>query len=320
MRSVVESVRWNGKQITAPGLYSDIPMRDYHRGDLCDGPSLSSTGLRTLWSQSPKHFWDKSHLNPKAAVDEDNPDFVFGRAAHHLVCGEPGFATAFIIRPEEIADEGKKELKAWHGNRRVCRDWVKAAKASGKGVLTPDDVADLRGLASEVAKHPLYRKGLFRGLIEHSMIWRDEKTGFWLKARPDAIPTTSGDYSDLKTTRLDTQYIKLQNELDSKGYIMQAALVADGARALGLEFNSFTFFWVEKVRPYSTRATTLIDADLELGSKMNRKAIEIFAECWQANRWPGPGEGRDDAEYIQLSERARERIDFRLRMDLREAA
>jgi hypothetical protein len=53
--------------ITAPGAYADIDAADYHRNpNLLPGPSLSSSGAKTLLGKSPFHFWYDSPLNPTA--------------------------------------------------------------------------------------------------------------------------------------------------------------------------------------------------------------------------------------------------------------
>jgi hypothetical protein len=174
----MNSIQWNGQRITAPGVYAGIPLDDYHRGDICDGPSLSSSGLRTLWKSSPEHFWDASPLNPKRAEPEDKKQFVIGRAAHHLVCGEVGFSDHYIIRPEKAPDG-----RDWHGSNKSCIKWLADQKAAGLTVLTPDDAESVRGMAVALGRNKMMQNGILSGLVERSMFWRDKKTGVWLKAR-----------------------------------------------------------------------------------------------------------------------------------------
>jgi hypothetical protein len=308
-------IPWNGQRISKPGIYSGVSMDDYHRGDICDGPSLSSSGMRLLWNKSPKHFWDKSPLNPnRDDSDEDNKDFIIGRAAHHLVCGEVGFAGRYVIRPS-IAPDGR----AWHGSNKSCIRWLDEQKRAGKAVLTAEMAESVRGMAVSLGENSMMRAGILSGLVERSMFWRDKKTGVWLKSRPDVISTASGDYADLKTTQ-SVLYKDTQRSLDEYGYVQQGALVLEGARELGLEASSFSLVWVEKKRPYCVRVQQLIDDDLILGARMNRVAIDTFSACFTAKHWPGPGDDRDDAEPIKLSDHARKRIEDRLQFQLREAA
>lgn len=327
----MDIIRWDGQRITRPGIYSGIHINEYHRGDICDGPSVSSSSLRAIWNKSPAHYWAKSPLNPNRTPEEPSDAFILGRAAHHLICGEPNFTREFAVRPDDLADEGETTLKPWQGNRKACRKWLKDRAAEGKTVLKPDMVETIRGMALALGRNPLVQAGILNGLIEHSMFWRDPVTGIWCKARPDAIPSDSGDFSDLKTTT-STQYRDLQKSVGDFGYHQQGAFTLEGARALGLEAQSFTLVWCEKDDPYCVRIQSLrteawVDdagvkhvSDLELGAQQNRFCLDIIHECMQAQHWPGPGDDRADAEYVDLPTWKRKQIEERLMLQLREAA
>lgn len=310
---MIASIRWDGAPIAAPGVYHDLPIARYHRGDIAVGPSVSSTVLRQMWNQSPRHCWAHNPLNPDRIEDEDTEAFVLGRATHHLICGQINFADEFVVRPEEI--EGAK----WHGNRTVCKKWVAARKREGKSVLTPDQAVQIRGMAVALAEFPLMRQGILNGLIERSMFWQDRETGLWLKARPDAIPSDSGDFADLKTTG-SVLYRDLQSSIAAYGYQQQAALVIEGAKALDIPAETFTFLWVEVKPPHCVRATQVKDEDIARGMQQNRMALRMFADCLAAGSWPGPGDDRADAEYVELPDWKRKQIDDRLKFELREAA
>jgi hypothetical protein len=310
----MKSIPWDGQRISKPGLYSGIPLEEYHRGDICDGPSISSSGLRMLWRKSPKHFWDASPLNPnRNAEGDESADFVIGRAAHHLICGEIGFSSHYAIRPDKAPDG-----RDWHGANKSCIKWLDEMAKSGLTVLTPTQAEQIKGMAVELSKNALMQQGILSGLVERSMFWRDPTTNVWLKARPDVISTASGEYADLKTTQ-SVLYKDTQRSIDEYGYIQQGALILEGARALDLEASSFSLVWVEKKRPHCVRVQTLKDEDIGRGGKMNRAMLDVFHACITAKHWPGPGDDRDDAEYVDLSDVARKRIDDRIQFELREA-
>ena len=171
-------IKWNGEQIASPGMYEGIPMEAYH-GNLCVGPSLSSGGMRTMWDRSPAHYFVGSYLNPDR-VNEDNPAFAFGRAAHKLLIeGKDGFETEYAVRPEEFKD--------WRG--KAAQEWRDAQIEAGLTVLTQEDLFNIAGMAKALHAHPMVKHGILDGLIERSCVWQDERTGMWLKARPDAIPS-----------------------------------------------------------------------------------------------------------------------------------
>jgi hypothetical protein len=310
---MIQSIRWDGQQITVPGIYSRLPLDDYHRGDICDGPSVSSTTLRTLINTSPAHAWAACPLNPNRVEPKETEAFALGRAAHHLLAAEIGFENVFAIRPETI------DGAPWQGNRTVCKKWLAQAKREVKTVLTSAQVEQVRGMAVSLGAHPLVQSGILNGLIERSMFWRDPETGIWLKSRPDAIPSDAGDFSDLKTTP-STLYLDLQRSIADFGYIQQAALTFEGARALGIEATSFNLLWIEKQPPHCVRVQQLRDEDIDRGRMLNRVAIRMFADCLSTGVWPGPGDDRDDVEFVDLPEWRRQQIDERLRLQLREAA
>ena len=232
IKSSTKSIKWNGKPVVTPGIYSNIPLEDYHSANICDGPSVSSSGLRKMWAESPAHFWDTSPINPEAEPEKVPDHFVLGHAAHHVICGEAFFAEKYIIRPAEYQDEKTGELKPWNNNANVCKRWNAGAAQQNKTILKPEQAEAIRGMALRLGLCSLVQQGILNGMIERSIFWQDKETGLWLKARPDAIPNDSGDFTDLKTTEsvLDRD---LMRTLENFGYSQQGALVLEGARAVG---------------------------------------------------------------------------------------
>lgn len=298
-----------GGKIAAPGLYSNVPLSVYH-GDLCVGPSMSSSGLRTITTKSPAHYWCRSPFNPDRVEDKDTEALTLGRAAHHLLLGEDDFSTLFIMRPDEYPDRKTGEMKKWNGNATWCRDWLADQDSAGRTVLTPAQIAAIRGMARSLAAHPLIDNGILNGAIEQSIVWRDKETGLWLKVRPDAIPNDSGDFADLKTTP-SVRDDDLRRTIAEYGYHQQGALIAAGWMALtGSTVSSFNLVFVEKEPPHCVRVVTLRDDDLARGERLNRLALRTAADCFTKGHWPGPG--NDDAEYFGLPTWAQDRIDKQL--------
>nr|WP_284700993.1 PD-(D/E)XK nuclease-like domain-containing protein [Rhodoplanes tepidamans] len=257
--------------------------------------------MRTLVEASPKHFFATWSGNPDAPPDEPSRAMILGSAAHHLLLGEDAFSTLYIARPDELADEWG-EMKPWQGNRKVCKAWLAAQEQAGRIVLTSAELDSIKGMARELAKTPEVQEGLLNGLVEHSLIWRDAETGLWLRARPDVIPTDSGMFADLKTIR-DTSIPSISMAMD--GYDQQAALVWEGAEALGLEVESFTFLFVESDAPWDVVPIVVPDEDLAEARRANRAAIQMIARCIEKGEWPGRGYG--DARVMGMGQAARER-------------
>jgi len=299
-------IKWDGNKIAAPGMYEKVPMEAYH-GDLCIGPSISSGGMRTMWSQSPAHYFVGSYLNPDR-VNEDKPHFAVGRAAHKLLIeGRDGFDKEYAIRPQEWSDWRTAAAKAWRGEH-IERGFT---------ILVPDDLVQIVGMSKSLAAHPMVKTGILDGLIERSFIWKDEETGVWVKARPDALPSPI-DLADLKTTG-SVADDDVQRSLTNYSYHVQAAVAMAGVEAVtGAKPESFTLVFVEKEAPWAVRVITIMPEDIERGRHQMRWALREFAKCVETGNWPGPDRGATDAEFLPMSQWARNRIDERLNILLPE--
>lgn len=282
-----------GTKIAKPGIYAGIPMEVYH-GDLAVGPSVSSTGLRTLFTASPAHFFVDSYLNPAQEDQTDSEALTLGRAAHHLLLGEEAFSTQFIVRPEQFDSWRTKASKEWRAEQ----------EADGRTVLVSSQIETIRAMAHALANHPLIQAGILNGDIERSMVWQDRATGVWLKARPDAIPNDSGDFADLKTT---CNYgWDLDRDISKMRYDMQAALVGMGYRELtGREMTSFNFVFIGKAPPYCIEVLELDKQDIERAEADLRTAIETFAWCIAHKTWFGPAGTQNDARFVHISDYAK---------------
>jgi hypothetical protein len=290
-------------KIAAPGVYHSLSMEDYH-SDVCVGPSISSSGLRTIFSKSPAHYWVESPLNPNRIEPKETEAFTLGRAAHHLLLGEDDFSTLFIVRPDELGG------KPWQGNRTECKAWCEKHEAAGRTVLKGEQIEQVRGMGRSLAAHPLVAAGILNGDIEQSIIFQDKATGVYVKVRPDAIPNSSGDFADLKTSA------DIGDELDravsSYRYDMQAALTGLACReVLGREMTSFSFVFVEKTPPHCVDVLTLAPDDIELAEKDLRVALDTFAWCLESGNWFGPGGHQSDARFVRISEWAKQRAEYR---------
>jgi hypothetical protein len=290
-----------GQLITQTGAYA-LTMDQYH-SQICDGPSISSSGLRTIWAQSPAHFYEASPLNPNRAEPEEKQHFSIGRAAHFLLLeGREGFDQQFAVRPAQWADWRTADARKWRAD----------ALKAGLTVITEDDLANVAGMARSLGRHPLVQAGILDGEVERSLVFRHEETGVWLKSRPDCIPSSCRDGSDLKTTvSVSTQ--SLQRTIEDYDYPMQGALVSMAFEAvLGTVLEAFTLVFVEKTAPWCVRIVTLTPEDMVRGRMQVDAATRIFAACCETGEWPGPGDNQQDAEYLAMREFKRRAVDERL--------
>jgi hypothetical protein len=311
-----KTIHWDGRQVSKPGVYSNVPLSCYHAWNICIGPSISSSGLRSIYGEngSPKRFYSQWTGNPNRIIKPPARHFVTGRAVHSLILGDEPFAKIFCIHPDEWPDQ-HGVLKPWQSNRTTCKKWLAERAKEGRIVLTPKEVESIKQMAISLGNHPLVRHGGLNGAVERSYFWRDKETGVWLKWRPDSTPLDSADFVDIKTTR-SIHWAALQHSIDQFGYYRQVSLGHEACRILlEQDMESFTLLFVEKGDPWDNRDVRVHDDDIRTGARENRAAIRTFAKCIAEKRWPGPGEGREGTETLQLSPRARERKDERLRYE-----
>jgi hypothetical protein len=308
----VQVTKWTGKKITKPGWYSGIPIERYHSADLCDGPTVSSSNLRTLWSKSAKHMHAQWCENPESEAREVTRPMLLGSAAHHLLLGEDKFDAKFTAQPETYRDRKTGEEKKWNNNAHACQEWNERQAREGRVIVTVKELKSIVQMAKSLKLEPLVDEGLLSGYVECSGFWKDKETGLWIKVRPDVIPPTEDDFVDLKTAREVTSYA-LQASIHDLGYQQQGALIGEVCEGLGLPFASFMLMFVETASPYCARTVPLVEEDLGRGRQMNRWAMREVRRCIDAGHWPGPGEGDLDALGIGIEKRAR--IDARLKAE-----
>lgn len=306
-------------KITEPGIYADIPIDVYHT-QLCDSPSLSSTAIRRIILGSPAEFWKYSPLNPDHVEEDEKEAFILGRAAHHLLLGEANFQGRFIVRPEYAPDGS-----AWNGNKTICRKWIADRQLEGLTVLTPSQMEQVKGMAGilpwqkgmvncGLLNTPIVAEaGALSGEIERSIFWKATPRT-WLKCRPDAIPGTSNDFSDLKTIGrggIDYRFLSMANY--EHGYFIQGALVGMGVEAvLGRTMTGFHNVFVEADNVHAVSVRTIDDADLARGRRAVDLAVQMFERCMDTGIWPGPTAHQADAMKLSIPVWAAERFDKHL--------
>ena len=310
MPAQLKFTNWNGGSIGRPGLYENMTLEHYHSRDVCDGVSISSSGLRTIFSELPAHFWATSVHNNGRIEQEPSREMIVGRAMHHLMMGEEHFAEVFRSAPAQVPD-AKNTLVDWSLRTNYAKEWMDARKREGKVVIFPKEIEQIKGMALALGAHPMVRSGAFDGYPERSGFWRDKETGVWLKIRPDVIPSASGDVVDLKTTT-SVQWSDLQRTIAEFGYVQQFALMREGLRTLGLPFASATMIFVERKPPHCVRIISLRPQDLDRGDRQNRHALRAFVRCWKSKLWPGPGGIRRDAEEIWLPDWHKDSVEAKL--------
>ena len=286
--------------ITAPGAYSDIANEVYHRDpDLLPGPSISSSGLKTLLKRSPRHYWHDSPLNPNRPPEDDKPHFRVGKAAHDCLLLEGRWADAYYILQEDFNARKTKEQADWHAE-------AEAAREAGKTVLTHAEAESVKAMAASLRENKFAAAALTNGESEVTLAWKDQETGVWLRVRPDFLPHKRRIIPDLKTAA-DGSPDAFSRTVSKFGYHMAAALYMDGIKAIfGEAPSNWLHVVIEKEAPYVVSLYELPPEDIERGRWLNRKAIRIYADCLNSGQFPGYA---DEPVQLGLPGWERKRID-----------
>lgn len=277
-------------KIDKPGIY-DITLEEHH-SDICVGPSISSSDIRALENpeNTPAHAWMRSAINPDAKRFEANDAMIKGSAAHALLLGEN--TSRFIIRPKKLYGH------VWSGNRKAHREWLAAQKAAGRIVLHPEWIDDIRGMHKSLSENTFIRDGALNGAVEKSVIYIDEKTGLFVKARPDALPSER-HVVDLKCmAQVDRMFVTRQ--ISDKGYHIQLALAGLARQMVeGVEVKEYILVCVGSKPPHAIRIAPISDTAIKFGLRQIRRSIDLFAECFHSGEWPNYYP--DDNEYTGLT-------------------
>lgn len=290
--------------ITAPGAYQDISAEDYHRNpQLLPGPSLSSSGAKTLLNRSPLHYWFDSPLNPDRPAEEDKAHFSVGRAAHDLILLADRWPEHYHVLPEDYRAPSSRTVNFTDDQIEAL-----AARDAGKCMLRHSDAEIVRQVAASLQRHSLAMALLTNGVSEETLAWQDPKTGVWLRARPDFRPNTILErrkvmaVADLKfvaSSHADPR--GFSRAIDNFGYHQSAAFYSDGIKAVyGHYPTNWVHVVVEKEPPYCVAVYELPGEDIERGRWLNRRAIDLFAKCLESGMWPGFGDPKPDGSVIQV--------------------
>lgn len=262
------------KPISAPGVY-DVEIERYHHDPhLCDGPSVSSSPLRTILNETPAHYWAYSPLNPNRFPDESTKALDIGKAAHCLTLGEPEFAKYFVISPYD--DFRTKEAREW-------RD------AQTRTILKAHEFEQVQTLSAVQKRSAQCMRAFEDGEPERSLIWRDKATGIWLKARPDWLPHDPAKrFTTEFKTALTIEPNRMSNAAFGYGYHIQTAMIVDGIReVLGVDPIGVALVCQEKAPPYLVELRLFTPEQIEDGRQQYHHALKIFADCLKRGEWPG---------------------------------
>lgn len=289
--------------IEKPGVYQDIPQTIYH-SQLTAAPSMSASMAVEILEGCPRTMWNDSYLNPDHERTQKR-EYDLGTAGHLALLEPDEWASRVVV----------VEADSYRTN--VAKEARDKAYADGKTPLLPQHVEAVSGLRAAVLADPVAGKALIGGRSEQTLVWRDRKTGLFLKCRPDKAPDDWSWLADLKTTTC-THPRALKKKAHDAGWAQQAEWYLDGVEAVtGIRPEHFYFIAVEVAPPHLVTVCRYRPRigekprGLEWAAMMNRKAIDLFASCVAIDEWPSYAQGVVELDLptyaeFQLEERRAE--------------
>jgi hypothetical protein len=258
--------------VIEPGVYPDLDAELYH-ADPVPGGSLSCSGAKKLLPPSCPAIFDYERKNPpasKAVFDE-------GHAAHQAVLG---------VGPEIVVIPGDR----W--DTKEAKAAVAAAREAGQVPVKADVKAMVDAMDAQLRAHPIASALLGDGgMAETSIFWRDEASGVMRRCRLDWRPAPRSGRTigvDYKTAR-SADPEKFAKAAAEYGYHCQHAWYVDGMSASRLAGEDATFVFIaqEKTPPFLVSVIELDVTAVRIGRLLNRRAINVYAECDRTGVWPG---------------------------------
>lgn len=300
--------------ITAPGAYPNIDGDLYHSIEICPAPSISSSGLKRIDPEhpfergAPAIYWHDSPLNPNRPKSEQKAHFNVGKALHDALAPGGAWPSKYHILPDGFHSTHSRFAYA-----KAERD---AAIRRGMPVLSYQDGQMVDALAESVEKDELARALLISGTPEMTLAAIDPHTGMWIRARPDILPDTRDIVPDIKTA-ISANPMGYDSTATRLGYFQSAAHYIDtidliyGAPA---KPRRFVLIVVEKEPPYIVQLYWLDDDDIQKGRMLNRRALNIFAQCVKSGVWPGYSTTDKPIRQLSMPGWARAQIDQQIEL------
>jgi hypothetical protein len=296
--------------VETEALVPGLPEETYRRDPVPDG-SISSTSIKIMVEQSPKHV--------REYLDNGRPPkrcFDLGSAVHSRILGGP-----------EVVYWGKGEGRdTWQSN--AAKAFYKEALDAGQIPLKLDEKQQVEDMVAAILRDPDLGAWLEPGGFdaELSEFWIDTDTGLWCRGRLDAATTDDEGRLiavDLKTGH-DVHPAAIAKAVANNRYDLQEAHYVAGLRHL-MDIGAipeadirYVLAFVEKTPPYDVVLRTVGHRTGGHARIHRRHALDLFAECIASNAWPGYDRERaddDDIPEVEAPAWQLDRWDWQLRND-----
>lgn len=256
-------------------MFFDMACDDYF-GDPCPRPSLSNSGIKVLLTQSPAHF-AAQHPRLNGGVDtcEATAQMHRGSVVHRLALGA-GKDYAVIDADSYRTKDAQAQRAEAEANGLVPILAHKFVEAQEQAKVIRQHLDDM------LLGEPFVPEVVIAWKIatKHGEVWCRGMIDAWCPSLKLAV--------DLKTST-DASLSAVTNKMAREGYDTQAAWYSTGLGHLIDERGKvrFAYLFCENDAPHASQPFELDEAWRSSAWDLCEEAVDLFARCLKAGKWPG---------------------------------
>lgn len=286
--------------ITAPGIYPDVSIVDYH----ADKSWISSTGIKhAKRSMAEFRLWQDGYFD-----SDTRTQFDFGNAFELALLDPDAFDREVAILQTEYwtgqALEEKPDLispklsKAYKDQEKIYR-----AAHAGKYFISDtgkESFETIEYMLASCKRDAVIQRLLNNVEYSQSLYWIDEPTGLRMKTRPDFTQVKHNVLVNLKTDIDANPDTWMRHKVFNLDYPMQAIVEIEGVIRSGLMDTVDHYYWlvVEKNPPYCAQIYELAQGDIEVLRDEYRFLLDRIMRSETSGLWPGYTDRADNPHGI----------------------
>lgn len=263
------------------GVVYGMSPAAYH-ADPCSVPSLTASIAHVLVAKSPQHAW-LMHPRLGGKRRDTTRGMEMGTIAHALLLGTEH--DLVVVEADDWRSKAAKDL----------RD---AAAANGKVPCLRRDLEEAETAVKGIRSRLRAAKLKLSGKSEVSIFWSEEADDGSIvqcRGRLDhlVLAKQRAFIYDLKSCR-SAHPRACRSHAYEYGYDIQAAAYSSAIAKVLPKYAGrceFRFLFAELEEPYALTPCVPSGAMRELGERRWRRAINSWAQCTAAKKWPGYAEG-----------------------------
>jgi PDDEXK-like domain of unknown function (DUF3799) len=250
-----------------------IDAAAYHRDDVADVPTLSSSIAKLLCTASPAHA-RAAHpkLNPNYETSEESK-FDLGTAVHSLIL--EGIDCAHVVHAANWTTNAAKEERAW-------------ARENGKTPLLVKEWDRARQMVAaaetQLDAYNLSPRPFTDGRPEVPLVW--ETDGVACRALIDWLHDDAVAVADYKSTSASAHPAAWPKTAMGIGAELQVAMHSAGVEAVYGRRPVWLYIVQETYPPYALQVIEPDESWMTIGQSKLEHALDIWRRCLAADDWP----------------------------------